>query len=82
MTLLAAQGRTAAILKDAVKVYSFNRETMKELGTFIVHINDLIEMNSWVHKMLTATASPGGGDQAGGWLAVYRREVLAITLNF
>ena len=55
---------------------------MEELGTFLVHINDLMVMNNWVHKMLDATLPAGGGNRNAAWLLVYRREVLAITLNF
>ena len=55
---------------------------MEELGTFLVHINDLMVMNNWVHKMLDATLPAGGGNRNAAWLLVYRREVLATTLNF
>jgi len=82
MALVTAQGRTAVTLRDAVKVDPFNGETIEELGTFLVHINDLMVMNNWVHKMLDATLPAGGGNRNAAWLLVYRREVLAITLNF
>ena len=53
--------------------------------TFNIHINDLTLINSWVHDIVAMAAGAAGGIHAGiaaGWLAQYRREVLAITLNF
>ena len=85
MALVAAQAQFAADIRDAVKVYWFYRETIEELGTFLTYISDLTIMNSWVHNIVATTAGAAGGINAGvatGWLAGYRREILAITLNF
>ena len=85
MALVAAQGRTVAQIRDALKTEPFYGNSIEELGSFFAHITDLIAMNGCVHNIVAMTAGAARGINAGvatGWLAEYRREGLAITLNF
>jgi len=72
-----AQRRTAAQLRDAVKIDPFYGESQEELATFLTHINDITQINGWIQNISAVTAG-----NAIGWLREYRREVLAISLNF
>ena len=64
-------------MRDAVKIDPFYRESQEELATFLTHINDITQINGWIQNISAVTAG-----NAIGWLREYRREVLAISLNF
>ena len=62
MALAIAQGRSAADIRDALKTEPFYGDSIKEVGSFLAHITDLMIMNGWTYKMLNATPPAGGGN--------------------
>jgi len=64
-------------IKRCSKNRSFLYKSQEELATFLTHINDITQINGWIQNISAVTAG-----NAIGWLREYRREVLAISLNF
>jgi len=77
MALAIAAAHSAGQIRDAVKGFPFYGESQEELATFLTHISDSTIISGWIHNIAAVTNA-----NAGGWLTQYRREVLAITLNF
>lgn len=77
MALAGAQGRTAVALRDALKTEPFFGKSPEELVSLISQVNSLMDINGYEHNLANVNNA-----NAIGWLAQYRREVLAITLNF
>jgi hypothetical protein len=77
MTLAAAQARTVVAIRESLKTEPFFGNSTDELDSFFSQVDSLMEMNGYVHNLGAVNAN-----NTAGWLTQYRREVLAITLNF